>query len=161
MHPNHQTGPMSRLDHRPGPPGRRRHEPGDPLRRALDRVGDRWVLLIVRSLLDGPHRFGQLADGLGVAPNVLAQRLRQLEADGVVVATRYSDRPPRSSYELTAPGRELAGALALLAQWGARRGGGDAEAFHARCGSPIETRAWCPTCEQIVARDEHPSTYEI
>jgi DNA-binding HxlR family transcriptional regulator len=115
----------------------------------------------VRALLDGPQRFGQLGDALGVAPNVLTQRLRQLEADGVVVASPYSERPPRFSYELTAPGRELAGALALLAQWGAQRSGGSPEAFHDRCGTPIEVRAWCPTCEQPVDDAERPGTYEI
>ncbi|MCU1455754.1 MAG: transcriptional regulator [Acidimicrobiales bacterium] len=137
------------------------HQAADPLRRALDRVGDRWVLLIVRALLDGPQRFGELGDALGVAPNVLTQRLRQLEADGVVVANPYSQRPPRFSYELTAPGRELAGALTLLTQWGAHRSGASPDAFHDRCGTPIEVRAWCPTCDEPIDDVERSSTYDI
>src|SRR5881275_1739072 len=92
-----------------------------PLAAALDSVGDRWTLLLVEALLDGPRRFGDLEEGLqGIAPNVLSQRLRRLEGEGLAIADPYSERPPRFVYELTAAGRELAGALRLLADWGAR-----------------------------------------
>src|SRR5581483_6866211 len=88
---------------------------------ALSAVGDRWTLLIVAALLDGPRRFGELQDEVGgIAPNVLTQRLRALERNALLVARPYSDRPPRFVYELSASGRELAGALRLLAGWGAR-----------------------------------------
>ena len=61
-----------------------------PLGEALTRVGDRWTLLIVGALLDGPRRFGEIADDLdGIAPNVLSQRLKALERDGIVVAHPY------------------------------------------------------------------------
>ena len=99
-----------------------RPEPG--LVRAVERVGDRWVLLIVAGLLDGPRRFGDLGDGLGVAPNILTARLRQLTEDGLVVARPYSHRPVRHEYALTGAGRELAATLAQLADWGSRRRGG-------------------------------------
>src|SRR5438067_1013735 len=90
-----------------------------PLAEALASVGDRWTLLIVAALLDGPRRFGDLEKELqGIAPNVLSQRLRNLESQGLVRAERYSERPPRFVYELAASGRELAGALRLLADWG-------------------------------------------
>jgi DNA-binding HxlR family transcriptional regulator len=136
--------------------------PGADLLRAVDRVGDRWVLLIVASLLDGPRRFGDLAEALGVAPNILTSRLRQLADDGVVVARPYSERPVRNTYALTAAGRELADALALLGQWGARRGGRRAtEAFHSRCGTALELRPWCPTCDRTVEGDEATSAYEL
>src|SRR4051812_46242431 len=92
-----------------------------PLAEALAAVGDRWTLLIVDALLVGPRRFNDLQqDTNGIAPNILAARLRRLEDDGLVVAAPYSQRPPRFVYELTAAGRELAGALRLLAGWGAR-----------------------------------------
>ena len=92
-----------------------------PLAAALDSVGDRWALLLVEALLAGPRRFGDLQEDLsGIAPNVLSGRLRRLEAEGVVVAEPYSERPPRYVYELTAAGRELADALRLLADWGSR-----------------------------------------
>ncbi len=117
---------------------------------ALSRVGDRWSLLVVDALLEGPRRFGQLQDAVpGIATNVLAQRLRRLDAGRVVMARPYSDRPPRAAYELTATGRELAGALRLLAQWGS-----DSEAVptpvHAACATSLEVRWWCPTCDQPV-----------
>ena len=96
-----------------------------PLAAALDSVGDRWTLLVVEALLDGPRRFGDLQDELpGIAPNVLTQRLRRLEGEGLVVAQPYSERPPRFVYELSAAGRELAGALRLLAGLGRPPPGG-------------------------------------
>src|ERR671929_2446727 len=98
-----------------------------PLAAALDSVGDRWTLLLVEALLDAPRRFGDLEQELpGIAPNVLTQRLRRLEGEGLLVAQPYSERPQRFVYELTASGHELAGALRLLADRGARpRGGGE------------------------------------
>lgn len=136
--------------------------PDPSLLRALDRVGDRWVLLIVAGLLERPRRFGDLAEGLGVAPNILTGRLRQLIEDGLVVARPYSERPPRHEYSLTGAGRELADALALLTDWGSRRRGrrGTA-AFHVRCGSRLELRPWCPTCDRVVDGDEGSGTYEV
>lgn len=126
-----------------------------PLAAALDSVGDRWTLLLVEALLDGPRRFGDLQEALpGIAPNVLTQRLRSLEGEGLVVAQPYSDRPRRCVYELTAAGRELAGALRLLADWGARHREGGERPRHAACGTPVEARWWCPTCERAVEDDE-------
>src|SRR3954465_13959515 len=100
--------------------------PPSPLADALARVGDRWTLLVVAALLEGEKRFNELQDGLdGIAPNVLSGRLKLLGEQGLVVARAYSERPPRFVYELTASGRELAGALRLLADWGARTAGGE------------------------------------
>jgi len=126
-------------------------EPTSPLVEAVERVGDRWALLLVNALLTGPRRFNDLqADLGGIAPNVLTQRLRHLERQGVVVATPYSQRPYRVVYELTAAGHELAGALRLLAQWGAGRSD-DAEPLrHPTCGTALEARWWCPTCDRVV-----------
>ena len=133
----------------------RRHTRGpDGLSSALTRVGDRWTLQIVNSLLQGPRRFGELSDDLvGIAPNVLSQRLRQLEADRLVVAHPYSTRPMRHAYELTARGASLAGALRLLANWGTEEGPG-APVEHAACGTAAEPRWWCPTCDRVVADEE-------
>src|SRR5688572_26857203 len=90
-----------------------------PLEAALDRVGDRWSLLMVEALLDGPRRFGELAETLsGIAPNILPARLRRLERAGIVRSTPYQDRPTRLAYDLPADGRDLASALRLLADWG-------------------------------------------
>jgi DNA-binding HxlR family transcriptional regulator len=114
-------------------------------------VGDRWTLLLVNALLEGPRRFNDLHGELpGIAPNILTERLRRLEREGVVVAEPYSRRPPRFVYELTASGNELAGALRLLTQWGAARSGGTEAVRHQACGTPMEARWYCPTCAQVV-----------
>jgi DNA-binding HxlR family transcriptional regulator len=126
-----------------------------PLEEALVRVGDRWSLLVVDALLAGPRRFSDLLEGLpGIAPNVLSDRLKRLEREGVVASTPYSERPLRVSYELTASGRELAGALRLLADWGAGRSEQAEPLRHAVCGTPVEARWWCPTCARPVEEDE-------
>jgi DNA-binding HxlR family transcriptional regulator len=126
-------------------------EPRTPLELALERVGDRWSLLVVEALLDGPRRFNELSEAVvGIAPNILTSRLRSLEREGVLIARPYSDRPPRVEYTLTAAGRDLAGALRLLADWGTRRSG-DAEPLrHNVCGTPLEARWYCPTCTVVV-----------
>ena len=122
-----------------------------PLELALERVGDRWSLLLVEALLDGSLRFNELQEGVaGIAPNILADRLRRLEREGVVHARPYSDRPPRMEYALTAAGRDLAGALRLLADWGARRSPDSDPVRHALCGTPLEARWYCPTCTVLV-----------
>src|SRR3954451_5851060 len=91
-----------------------------PLSEALTSVGDRWTLLVIEALLEGPRRFGDLqSDVPGIAPNILTQRLRHLEREALVVSRPSSERPPRFVYELTSAGAELAGALRLLADWGA------------------------------------------
>ena len=130
-------------------------EPETPLAEAVARVGDRWALLLVNALLAGPRRFNDLVEDLGgIAPNVLTQRLRHLERQGVVVATPYSQRPLRVVYELTGAGAELAGALRLLAQWGA--GATTAEPLrHPACGTALEARWWCPTCDRVVDDPDH------
>lgn len=119
---------------------------------ALDRVGDRWSLQLVEALLPGPLRYNELAGAVaGIAPNILADRLRRLERAGLLVGSPYSQRPVRLEYALTADGRELAGALRLLADWGARRAGLDGEPLrHAACGTPLEARWHCPTCGVVV-----------
>lgn len=118
-----------------------------PLAAALDRVGDRWSLLVVEALLDGPRRYGELSAAVtGIAPNILADRLRRLEREGILRSTPYSTRPLRLDYGLTADGRELAGALRLLADWGSRRSPGAEPLRHALCGTPLEARWYCPTC---------------
>jgi DNA-binding HxlR family transcriptional regulator len=91
---------------------------GDPcgIARALDVVGERWALLIVRELLFGPKRFSDLRAGLRASPNVLTQRLGELEASGVV----HRRSAGGALYELTDWGRELHPILLQLGRWGAR-----------------------------------------
>jgi DNA-binding HxlR family transcriptional regulator len=126
-----------------------------PLDRALSQVGDRWTLLIVEALLGGPRRYGELAEAVtGIAPNTLADRLRKLEASGLVVSAPYQQRPRRVAYDLTAEGRELGGALTVLAGWAARIDGLPGSTYHDTCGTALEVVAWCPTCERPVGPGE-------
>jgi DNA-binding HxlR family transcriptional regulator len=88
--------------------------------RALDLVGERWALLIVRELVLGPKRFTDLRAGLpGIATNVLSNRLRQLERDGVVTRRQFPPPAPAHVYELTEYGRELVPIMLALGRWGA------------------------------------------
>ena len=121
------------------------------------------MLLIVDALMDGPLRYGDLAGAIeGIAPNVLAARLRRLEEHGLVIAERYSDRPPRHLYALTEQGRGLAGVLRLLADWGSRHGGDGAEPLtHDACGGPLEARWWCPACDEPAGTDDDDDLYAI
>jgi DNA-binding HxlR family transcriptional regulator len=100
----------------------RRYDDPCGIARALDAVGERWSALIVRELLFSPKRFNDLRRGLGgVSPNVLSQRLTELERDGIV--RRRLAGPPVGTtiYELTPSGRDLLPVLDALARWGSRR----------------------------------------
>jgi DNA-binding HxlR family transcriptional regulator len=131
-----------------------------PLAEALARVGDRWTLLVVEALLGGPRRFNDLLSQIpGIAANILSERLKRLERERLLVARPYSQRPPRSEYELTAEGKELAGALRLLAYWAARHADPSIAPRHLACGTPIEARWYCPTCDVLV--DDERSHAEV
>ena len=86
--------------------------------RALEIVGERWTLLIIRDAFLGLRRFDQFQDNLGIARNVLTDRLNRLVEEGILDRVRYSERPERYEYRLTPKGRDLAVTLAGLRQWG-------------------------------------------
>ena len=88
--------------------------------RTLELVGDRWTLLVIRDVSLGLSRFDQLVGSLGIASNVLTDRLNRLVAEGVLKRVRYSERPERFEYRLTKKGGELGVALLALMQWGDR-----------------------------------------
>ena len=90
-----------------------------PSRRLLDRIGDRWTVLIVGILAEeGPIRFGELARRVdGISQKMLTQTLRNLERDGLVRRTLYPQVPPRVEYELTDSGISLRGPLRALEEW--------------------------------------------
>jgi DNA-binding HxlR family transcriptional regulator len=92
-----------------------------PIAHALDLVGERWALLVVRELLNGPLRYTDLAQRLpGIGTNILAGRLRDLEAGGVIRKRRLPPPAASTVYELTEYGDELRESLYALARWGAR-----------------------------------------
>src|SRR6478672_11485787 len=86
--------------------------------RSLEVVGERWTLLIVRDASLGLRRFEQFQENLGIARNVLTDRLNRLVDEGILERVRYSERPERFEYRLTRKGRDLNIALAGLRQWG-------------------------------------------
>ncbi len=100
---------------------KRRYDEGCAAAHALDLVGERWALLVMRELLVGPKRFTDLEAGLpGVSPNVLSQRLRDLETVGVLTRTRLPPPAAARVYELTPWGRDLEPVLMALGRWGVR-----------------------------------------
>jgi DNA-binding HxlR family transcriptional regulator len=88
--------------------------------RALELVGERWTLLIIRDAFLGLRRFDQFQESLRVARNVLTDRLNRLVGEGILERRRYSEHPPRFEYRLTDKGRELGVPLLALMQWGDR-----------------------------------------
>ena len=89
-----------------------------PSRKLLDRIGDRWTVLVVGTLESGPKRFSELHHGIdGISQKMLTQTLRSLERDGLVTRTIYPQVPPRVEYELTALGRSLQVPLRALEEW--------------------------------------------
>jgi DNA-binding HxlR family transcriptional regulator len=94
-----------------------------PVRRAIGVLGGKWALLVVRDLLEGPRRFNELLAGIdGISAKVLADRVRELEAAGVLRRTVHTEMPVRVVYELTPLGTDLAPVVNALAGWGQRLG---------------------------------------
>src|SRR3712207_4848157 len=101
------------------PPKRHPYDQWSPDARALDLVGDKWTLLIVRDLASGPRRFVELQRTLpGISTEQLRSRLNRMVADGLLTRQRYREVPPRVDYELTERSRELMPVIGALARWG-------------------------------------------
>jgi DNA-binding HxlR family transcriptional regulator len=125
----------------------KRYGVSGPVARALEVIGDRWTLLVVRELLLGGARYGELERALpGIPSNLLAERLRLLEVE------RIAERDAERAYRLTPKGRELAPVLASLATWGLRHyaAPSSATALHSGCGGHVHTRSTCTRCGAIV-----------
>jgi DNA-binding HxlR family transcriptional regulator len=118
--------------------------------RALEVVGERWSLLIVRDLMLGYRRFDELHERLGIARNVLTSRLELLVGEGVLERRPYQERPPRHEYHLTAKGRDLWPVIIALSSWGDRylqeEGGPPVVIEHRGCGGRINDRRICERC---------------
>jgi DNA-binding HxlR family transcriptional regulator len=93
-------------------------DPDCPTRLVLDRIGDKWTVLVVLLLSDGPMRFSELRGQVGrVAPKVLTQTLRRMERDGLITRRVYAEVPPRVEYALTDLGRSLIEPIAVIVDW--------------------------------------------
>ncbi|HEV8643074.1 MAG TPA: helix-turn-helix domain-containing protein [Methylomirabilota bacterium] len=122
-----------------------------PVAKSLELVGERWTLLVIRDLLPGPRRFQDLQASLpGIAPNILSERIKRMEAHGLVEHRLYSDHPPRAEYALTDKGRELGLVVGALAQWGAHHVYPQAALVNEDCGHAVKLVYFCPECSRRV-----------
>ena len=121
-----------------------------PVAKALELVGERWTLLVVRDLLRGPAKFQDLQTSLGVAPGILSDRLKVLEDHAIIDSALYTEHPPRAEYALTERGRELRTVVGALAVWGSRHVHRKTALVHDACGTPVEVGFYCAHCDKRV-----------
>ncbi|WP_312166837.1 helix-turn-helix domain-containing protein [Phenylobacterium sp.] len=126
-----------------------------PIAHSTGLVGDRWSILIVRELLMGQGRFQDLQAQTGASSQLLAARLKRLEADGLIERHAYSQRPVRHEYRLTPKGRDLMPVILALRAWGeawCKPGGGTpaTRMFHRACDTELELDGRCPACGGLV-----------
>lgn len=96
----------------------RPHRSGCPISTMLDMVGDRWSLVVVRDLAMGKSRFNEFLESPeGITTNILADRLKRMEADGLISRTLYQERPKRYAYALTDKGRDLMPVVQAMCRW--------------------------------------------
>jgi DNA-binding HxlR family transcriptional regulator len=158
----------------PPPPPAKRHpyDQWSPDARALDLVGDKWTLLIVRDLAGGPRRFVELQRVLpGISTEQLRSRLNRMVADGLLTRRRYREVPPRVDYELTERARDLLPVVGALARWGYRWAWGPPRPDEAvdvgailRCAPGLLAPAHAPhgTVELTIARGGgHPDAHHV
>jgi DNA-binding HxlR family transcriptional regulator len=129
--------------------------------RSLEVIGERWTLLILRDAIVGVERFEEFQDSLGIASNVLTNRLKLLCDEGVLERVRDPERPGRPKYLLTDKGRELGPALIALMKWGDRHypaaGGPPRLTLHTGCGGNIGADWRCERC----GRQAKPGEVEL
>ncbi len=123
------------------------------IERTLRVIGDKWTLLILRDLFRGVRRFSRIQSDLGIARNLLTERLNSLVSEGVVKRVPYQLRPLRHEYHLTSKGRDLSPALVALMRWGDDHystSGPPTELVHDSCHTRLELQSWCTTCNTPV-----------
>jgi DNA-binding HxlR family transcriptional regulator len=121
--------------------------------RTLDVVGDKWTLLVLRDAFYGVRRFEDFARDLGIARNVLTDRLGRLVEAGVMKRRQYEERPPRFEYRLTAKGRDLLPVILTMMRWGDEwqgQGSGPVDLIHDGCGKPTHAVAACARCGETL-----------
>lgn len=124
-----------------------------PVAAALDVVGDRWTLLIIRDLLRGRSRFSEFRQSVeGITTSMLSDRLKRLEAEGIVEREFYSDHPPRAEYVLTAKGHGLGVVVGALSAWGEEHCEHDLTLVSRDCGHRVTPVYQCTTCSEGVPR---------
>lgn len=118
----------------------------------LEVIGDRWTLLILRDVFRGVRRFAQLQVDLGIAKNILSDRLQRLVDHGVLEQVPYQERPVRHEYRLTTKGTDLSPALIAIMHWGDRWYADTPPTVlvHDECGTPLENVTRCPACDEPI-----------
>ncbi|QNA77679.1 helix-turn-helix transcriptional regulator [Streptomyces sp. So13.3] len=134
----------------------------DSVAAALEQVGDRWTFLVLRECFFGVRRFADFQRNLGVARNILSDRLAKLVDHGILERHRYSERPPREEYRFTDKGRDLYGITVAFMQWGDRWvvDKPSLTLTHASDGGAVEQVLRCTHCEEHldprdIAYDQH------
>lgn len=126
------------------------------LAQTLNLVGDRWSLLILHRMFQGLGTYKELQDNLeGIPSNLLSERLKSLESDGLVESSLYQEHPPRYRYGLTASGRDLEDVFNSLVLWGQKHlAACQRQLVHGVCGHPVELRYYCPECGCMISHEE-------
>ncbi|MBA2522281.1 MAG: helix-turn-helix transcriptional regulator [Solirubrobacterales bacterium] len=144
MNPQRSKNQLPRENHAPRRP--------DGLEAAAAVLGDRWKMLVLREAFYGVRRYGEMVRNLGIARNVLASRLKDLVADGILERRRYRTDPDWYEYVLTDAGRDLYGAVAALLHWGDRylpsTGNEKLVLRHRACGSETHGKVVCAACNE-------------
>ena len=111
-------------------------------------IGERWTMHVLREAFLGVRRFEDFRRNIGVARNILSDRLNTLVAEGILRRQLYSEHPPRYEYRLTRKGVDLYPVLVGLMQWGMRHGAGETAILlkHKGCGALVEPHLACPDC---------------
>ena len=120
----------------------------------LSVISDRWTMLILRDVFRGVHRFSELQSDLGIAKNLLSDRLSKLVGHDVLEKVPYQERPVRHEYRLTPKGADLSASLIALMGWGDRwyaDGQPPTVLIHEACDTPLVQRVECPRCDVEVA----------
>ena len=128
-------------------------EPGCSIAGTLEIIGDRWTILILRDAFRGVRRFDEIQQDLGIARNVLTDRLNKLVEHDVLEKRQYQDRPPRYEYRLTPKGVDLSPALVALMRWGDKHLAGECAPtvlVHDACGEPLDQTFICWHCDSTV-----------
>ena len=129
-----------------------------PIARAEDIVGDRWTVLVLRELFMRNHRYDEIQAQTGGTPQMVAARLKSLEADGMVERRAYSERPPRYEYHLTAKGEAFYSVVLALRAWGetwckSADEGLAVRYTHKTCGQPAGLGPLCGHCGELLRRE--------
>jgi len=122
-------------------------------------VGDRWTVLVLRELFMGSHRFDEIQAQTGGTPQMIAARLKSMEADGLVARRPYNERPPRYEYHLTAKGQAFYSVVLALRAWGETWCKSPEEELavvytHKTCGQPAGLGPLCEHCGELLRREE-------